>query len=64
MAGAERRAKDAAMAAHLRGVERTHCRCPICHAVVSLATLTTHLMSGHNRANFRQAREEGTDGTK
>lgn len=36
MAGAARRAKDAAMAADLkaRGVKRTTGNCPICHRVV------------------------------
>lgn len=47
-----RRAKDSAMAAAMKaeGVTRSTCRCPTCHALVSLNSLYAHIgKCGGNR---------------
>ena len=43
--GARKRAKDSAMAAAMKaaGIERGVCRCPVCHALVGLGGLYSHL---------------------
>lgn len=45
--GANKRAKDAAMAAYMKakGIVRKSCRCPICHHEVNLNRLAEHLRS-------------------
>lgn len=45
MSLADRRNKDQAMAARLKsqGVERREARCPLCHSIVSLERLPSHL---------------------
>lgn len=45
MAVADRRAKDSAMAQHMKkdGVTRTSMKCPMCHSIVSINGLFGHL---------------------
>lgn len=53
MAGKDRSAKDKQMAAMLKrlGVVRKSCRCPMCHVVVQLDHLKTHLTFCRGRQN-------------
>lgn len=45
MSLANKKKKDSAMAQMMKrlGIERTACNCPICHNLVSLNRLPTHL---------------------
>lgn len=45
------RAKNQAMAASMaaQGIKRTSCRCPICHKLVGLGVLPTHIMTCNGR---------------
>ena len=45
--GINLRAKNSAMAARMKaeGVERTTCRCPLCHKTVSLKQIGVHTLA-------------------
>lgn len=47
MSLSNQKAKDAAMAAYMKakGIRRTSCNCPICHHLVSLNALETHILT-------------------
>lgn len=55
MGAAERRNKDIAMAARLRGVERKTGRCPVCYAIVPNGS---HVTRGFCAQRTKTEREE------
>lgn len=60
MAGADQRTKDAAMAARLKSekVERKSANCPMCHHMITLAGMYSHIVThkgGSNRHERRNA---------